>query len=331
MLSGLKRKLIGLSYEEASFERLGFPGRNTPCRKHLESVLHTFIDGFNWAVEAADTTELVQRLNSSKSPELVGFAYEGAGLYLGMLDLMLPGASRLEKFTHSVAAVHNYIAMVGAGFAIARAPLGLRRMESYKRRLDELTAFCLADGLGFHEGFFHWKNSVDGQPAPASLDLQDRTLFDSGIARAMWWVYGADPGAIAAAISRFAEARRPEMWAGVGVAMSYASAGPDVPDPCPKLVELAGPYRDDLLSGVPFSAMMRCQAANHAWWTERACRGLLNMSVQEAGDLAAGAVRDLMTSTSSSEERRAKGYLVVRETTKQRLARKLSVARSATV
>src|SRR5579872_1112822 len=118
MLTRLKRMLLGLSYAEAGFERLGFPGRNTAARKHLESVLHAFIDGFNLALEVPDTKELVRRLNSSKSPELVGFAYEGAGLYLGVMDLMIPASARLEAFCHSVGAPHDYITMVGAGFAI---------------------------------------------------------------------------------------------------------------------------------------------------------------------------------------------------------------------
>jgi hypothetical protein len=330
MLSRLKRMLLGLSYEEAGFERLGFPGVNSPSRKHLESVLHAFIDGFNIALAEPDTKELVRRLNASMSPELVGFAHEGVGLYLGVMDLLIPGSARLEKFTHSVGAPHDYITMVGAGFAIARVPLGLRRLESYQRRLDELTAFCLADGYGFHEGFFKWKNFVGGRAAPASMNLLNRTLFDSGIARAMWWVYGADPVAIADAISRFSGERRPEMWAGIGLAMSYASAGPGVPDPCPKLVALAGPYRDDLLSGIPFSGLMRWKAGNYAPWTERACRELLNMSVQEAAGVVTASLQDFTDSWKPSDgEKWATGYLAVREMTKQRLIGKRSAARTA--
>lgn len=328
----LKSLVLSLPHREASLSRQGFPGQGSASRDHLETVLHAFVDGYNLSIVEPDMSALVRRLHSSIAPEYVGFAYEGIGLYCAMVDLMIPGSARLEAFTHSVGAPHDYITMVGAGFAIARIPTALRRLDSYQRRLDELTAFCLADGYGFHEGFFKWRSFVDGRkPAPASFNRQNRILFDSGIARAMWWVYGADPVAIAAAISRFDEDRRPEMWAGIGVAVSYASAGPNQVNPTSKLVELSGPYRLDLLSGIPFSAHMRWKGNNPAPWTERACSELLSMSVNETSDLILGALKEFLDSwKGSDEDKRANGYLAVRENVKKRLAEKLSVrARSS--
>jgi len=293
--SRLKSLVLSFSHKEASFTRQGFPSVNSPSRPHLETILHAFIDGYNLTLAEPDEKELVRRLSASISPEFVGFAYEGVGLHFAMLDLMIPGSSRLEAFTHAAGAHHDYITMVGAGFAIARMPLGVRRMESYQRRLDELTAFCLADGYGFHDGFFKW------------------------------WVYGADPVAIAAAISRFDEDRRPEMWAGIGVALSYASEGPGNPNPSAKLLELSGPYRYDLLSGIPFAAHMRWKGDNPAPWTQRACAELLNMSVKETSDLILGALQTFIdTWRGSDEDKRNNGYLAVRENTKQRLIEKLS-------
>jgi enediyne biosynthesis protein E3 len=327
VLTRLKSIVLSLPHKEASFSRRGFPGMASPSREHLEAILHAFIDGYNLAVVESDTKELVRRLNSSMAPEFVGFAYEGTGLYFALMDLLIPGSYRLEAFTHSAGASHDYIAMVGAGFAISRIPLALHRLESYQKRLDEFTSFCLADGYGFHEGFFQWKSFVDGRkPAPASLNLQNRRLYDSGVARAMWWVYGADPVEIANAISRFDEERRPEMWAGLGVALSYASAGPNNPDPSAKLLELSGPYRYDLLSGIPFSAHMRWKGKNPAPWTERACTELLNMSVSETSDLVLSALKTFVDSWQGpAYDRWTAGYLAVRENIKQRLTEKLSV------
>jgi len=327
LLTRLKSLVLSLPHKEASFSRRGFPGMTSPSRHHLETIIHAFIDGYNLAVVEPDTKELARRLNSSIAPEYVGFAYEGTGLYFAVMDLLIPGSSRLEAFTHSAGEPYDYIAMVGAGFAISRIPLALRRLESYQKRLDELTAFCLADGYGFHEGYFEWKSFVDGRkPAPASLNPQNRQLFDSGVARAMWWVYGADPVGIANAISRFDEERRHEMWAGIGVAMSYASAGPGNPDPTSKLVELSGPYRYDLLSGIPFSAHMRWKGKNPAPWTERACSELLNMSVAETSDLVLGGLQAFLDSWQGpKEDKWTEGYLAVRENIKQRLIEKLAV------
>jgi len=326
VLTRLKHMVLSLPHQEASFSRRGFPGMGSPSREHLETIIHAFIDGYNLAVVESDTSELVRRLNASIAPEYLGFAYEGTGLYFAVMDLLIPGSKRLEAYTHSAGEPHDYIAMVGAGFAISRIPLALHRLESYQKRLDPLTAFCLADGYGFHEGFFRWKSFVDGRkPAPASLNPQNRQLYDSGVARAMWWVYGAEPAGIAAAISRFDEERRPEMWAGIGLALSYASAGPANLNPSSKLLKLSGPCRYDFLSGIPFSAHMRWKGKNPAPWTERACSELLNMSVTEASGLVMSALKTFLDSWQGTEEDKwAGGYLAVREIIKQRLMEKLS-------
>ena len=326
MLTRLKSLVMSLPLKEASFSRQGFPGMGSPSREHLETILKAFIVGYNQAVVEPDTKELARRLDGSFAPEYLGFAYEGTGLYFAMMDLLMPGSGRLEAWTHGEGEPHDYIAMVGAGFAIARAPLGLRRMESYQKKLDEFTAFLLADGYGFHDGFFKWRNWLDGRrPAPASLTRQNRLLYDSGVARAMWWVYGADPVAIAEGISRFDEDRRAEMWAGVGVALSYASAGPECPDPSAKLLDLAGPWRYDVLTGVPFAAHMRNKGGNAAPWTERACAELIGMSVAEASGMVTTAVEAFIDGWKGPQsERWAAGYLGVREHLRQSLMERLA-------
>lgn len=332
MLARLKRLAMGLNHHEASLSYQGFPGMNSPSRAHLEAILHAFVDGYNLAVVEPDTKELVRRLEGAIAPEYVGFAFEGTGLYFAVMDLMIPGSKRLAAFTAGAGASHDYIAMVGAGFAISRVPFGARRLESYQKTLDEFTAFLVADGWGFHDGFFKWKRFVDGRaPAPAFLTPQNRLLYDSGIARAMWWVYGADPAGIAAGISRFEESRRAEMWAGIGVALSYASVAPGQPDPSAELLDLAGPYRFDVLSSIPFSAHMRRKGGNPAPWTERACTELLKMSVVEASDLVASSLQTFLDTWQGPPEARSmNGYVVVRELVKQRLVERLSVpSRSA--
>src|SRR5438477_5075761 len=193
MLRQLKNRLLRLSPQEASFSARGFPGCRSSSRPHLERVLQTFIEGYNLALEMADPIELARELDARFRPAFAGFAYEGAGLYFGVLDLLLPrSTSRLREFIASAAPHHDYIITVGAGFAIARAPLGLSRLNSYQSTLDPMSAWCLADGYGFHQGFFHWKSFIEeGQEAPPSLDLQGRRLFDAGVGRSMWWVFGA--------------------------------------------------------------------------------------------------------------------------------------------
>lgn len=319
LLGRLKGRLLSLSPGDASFARRGFPGVGSGSRGHLESILRTFIEGYNLAVGEADADRLTRRLDSTFSPAFVGFAYEGAGLYFGLADLLLPRSeSRLAAFIRANPG-HDYIVAVGAGFAVARAPLGLRRLESYQKALDPMNAWCLADGYGFHQGFFRWRRFVEArEAAPASLAAQNRLLFDAGVGRAMWWVFGADPASIASAISLFDEGRRAEMWAGIGTALAYAGGGP--PRAASRLRDLAGAYRPDLLSGIPLAAHMRDRGGNPAEWTDEVCSALLG---QTAAAASAEVVADLSAYLDSrrgpEEEKWANCYVALRGRIRRRL------------
>jgi hypothetical protein len=325
MVARLKSRVLSLSPAEASFSRRGFPGCASNSRVHLEGVIHTFIEGYNLALSTVDLNQLACKLDDSFSPAFVGFAYEGAGLYLGLSDLLFPHSdSRLAEFTRSAAHRHDYIATVGAGFAIARAPLGLQRMESYQRRLDPMSAWCLSDGYGFHQGYFHWKRFIEGQePSPRSFDAQSRRLFDAGVGRSMWWVFGAEPSAIASAISRFDETRRPEMWTGIGTALAYAGGG--TPNASSLLLNLAGPYRFDFLSGIPFAAHMREKGSNPAQWTAEVCFDLLNLSVAETSNLIVGELTAYLDSWQGADAEKWSGcYIALRDRVKHYLANRHS-------
>ena len=269
------------SPRDASFARHGFPGQSSPSRAHLEHVIETFITGFNLALESPDHTALTHQLDTSYAQPYLGFAYEGVGLWLAISDLLMPWSdSRLAWFTKTVAPRHDFIAMVGAGFAVARLPFGLARLESYQRALDPFTAWCVADGVGFHDGFFHWRRYRSGsKPAPMGLHPQNRALFDAGVGRSLWWVYGAEPESIAAAIDRFDVTRRPEMWTGIGTALVYA--GGHQPGCEDRLLALAGVNRVDLLTGITLGANMRHKGGNPAPWTDTVCASVMRCPVAE--------------------------------------------------
>jgi enediyne biosynthesis protein E3 len=319
--SRLKRRLLALSPKEASFARRRFPSCRSSSRRHLEDVIRTFIAGYGMAQVEPDMHEMAHRLDSSFSPAFVGFAYEGAGLYFGLTDLLIPKiGSRLSVFTHSVAPHHDYIATVGAGFAVARAPLGLWRFERYQRTLDPMSAWCLADGYGFHQGFFHWKSFIEGRQAvPESFDLQNRRLFDAGVGRSMWWVFGADPASVVSAIARFPPDRQPEMWVGIGTALAYAGGGP--PAAPSLLLNSSGAYRCDFLSGIFLAAHMRRKGGNPAEWTESVCLELLARSSATASQMIVAELTAFFDSWQGSEQGKwSKCYVELRERVKQRLA-----------
>jgi|HubBroStandDraft_1064217.scaffolds.fasta_scaffold23438_2 hypothetical protein len=288
-MSRMVERLLKIRPEEASFKARGFDACDATISRRLERMLVSFIGGYNLAVETPDKEELSRRLYAAFDSHHVGFAFEGVGLYLAALDLMIPGKrNRLDRYLKGAGEHHDYIIAVGAGFAFARIPWGLRSMDGYLRTLDPLIAWCVPCGYGFHEGFFHHRRFIDSaETPPASLSPLGRQLFDSGLGRALWWVKGADPKRIAAVIDRFAKDRRAELWAGIGIAACYAGGAGEAE--LLSLQELSGPYHADLLSGLPFAARLRQKAGNYSDTTELACRTLLDRSTDDVADMAEAA------------------------------------------
>jgi enediyne biosynthesis protein E3 len=314
MFGSLKRSLLAISPKEASFERREFDCVDSMARAGLEEVLRVFISGYNLTLQIQDYELLAQRLETSFDRHHVGFAYEGAGMCCALLDLLAPRrTSRLRAFTDTAGRKHDYIATVGAGFAVARLPYGLRVLDRYFEKLDPMIGWCLLDGYGFHQGVFHHRVFVDEcKNPPRALADYGKQLFDSGLGRSLWWVKGASPVLIRQSIDRFPEARRSEMWHGVGVASAYAGGvGEEV---LTELLELSGNHRADFLSGIPFASRMRQRGENPSPSTDVACRLLLKMTADEAADLLVGYMDEVSGQwTGTRKELGRKGYMLVRK------------------
>jgi hypothetical protein len=309
------RRLLALPPRLASFSALGFTPGDAAVRGRLEKVLETFIQGYNLALAIDDPERVAATLDSQLDAHHVGFAFEGVGMCYALRDLLAPWRpSRLRAFLEGPGKDHDYIAAVGAGFALARVPWGRWLWPSYSNRLDPLNVWCLPDGYGFHQGIFHPRRYVASRAdPPAVLPAFARRLFDSGLGRSLWWSQAAEPRRIAQAIDAFPEARRPEMWCGIGVAAAYAGGAGDADGALRELRDLAGPYRADFLSGVPFATRMRQKGRNPSAVTDRACELLLGIDADEASDWLVATVERVLADDSVTREIRLRdSYLLVR-------------------
>jgi enediyne biosynthesis protein E3 len=288
--AGLRRALLDIAPEETSFARRRFRGEAAEVRERLEEVGRCFVRGYNTALEEDRPLPLAARLDHEVTRELRGFAYEGAGMALALLDAVLPGGrQRLARFLAGPGKAHAYIVHIGAGWILARLPLSPERLLS---RLDDpLMRWLALDGYGFHEGFFRWPRSVARREVPRKLHGYFRRGFDQGLGRSLWFVDGADVRLIPRTIAAFAEERQPDLWSGVGLACSYAG-GRDRAD-LEALRQAAGPCAPRLAQGVAFAAEARERAGNPAPHTELACRTICGTSAEEAAAVTAEAGRGL--------------------------------------
>jgi enediyne biosynthesis protein E3 len=273
--------LLRIRPEEATFARRGFRSSGPEAQARLERVGERFLGGYHAALEDRGMAVLTPKLESVEL-EFRGFAYEGAAMALDLLDRIKPWrASRVRQLLDGSGAPHIYMVHVGMGWSMARLRLGMRRRLS---RLDPLLRWLVLDGCGFHEGYFHWPRYSGGEHRPKWLRGYALRAFDQGLGRSLWFVGGADPRWIASAVASFPEARRADLWSGVGLACSYAGAAGA--GALGSLRMASGTYRNHLAQGAVFAAGARQRAGNPAPHTELACRILCEISAREAAAIS---------------------------------------------
>jgi enediyne biosynthesis protein E3 len=273
----LRRAILGLSADEASFERRGFPFGSRVVRERLECVGHTFVRGYNAAIELGREQGLGARMQHEPE-ELRGFAFEGAAMGLALLDIVTPWRSdRLATFMRRDASRHIYMAHVGAGWALARLN---RRVGPVLTQFDPLLRWLLIDGYGFHQGYFDPDRWVVRLTTPSLGVEYAARAFDQGLGRSIWFVTCGDAARVQTAIERFAPHRRADLWSGVGLACAYA--GGATPMTLQAIARAAHWFRPQLAQGTAFAAKTRERAGNEAAHTEMACQILCGVSARGA-------------------------------------------------
>ncbi len=284
----LRRRVFGISLEEATFARRGFRSSDTRVRERLERIGTTFLHGYHAALEADDGRSLELRLNEIES-EWRGFAFEGAAMGLALLDFTTPWkANRLSAFIQGSGAPHIYMIYIGAGWALARLPV---RPERSLKKFDPLLRWLVMDGYGFHEGYFGGPEYLRAGKRSARLTGYAARAFDQGLGRCLWFIEGADIDAICVTVSAFDESRRADLWSGVGLACAYA--GGHGVETLNALRAIAGEYVLNLAQGAAFAAAARRRAGNPALHTELACQVLCEVSAEASAKIVENASRDL--------------------------------------
>ena len=165
-----------------------------------------------------------------------------------------------------------------------------------------LLRWLALDGYGFHEAYFRTPLVVGEHrppPLPRGHPGSARNaahVVDQGIGRALWFVCGADADHLAGTIGGFAPSRRPDLWAGAGLAAAYAgyqsASGPAsrgdeatarrIEAPLRELAAHAGPHLPDAAQGAAFAAKARHLPGLVTPHTVTAVRVLCGMDVAAA-------------------------------------------------
>jgi hypothetical protein len=245
----------------------------------LKQVVFTVTECCQVTVLDPNFDTLVPKL-AAYDEELAGFAYEGAGVGLAALDILVPTKRRTLEFVTGPGAPYIFGVYLGAGMGLARMRLN---PEPFRKRLgDPLFGWAVLDGYGFHQGFFAHKRFVLQQRLPRHVEGYGLRAFDHGMGRSIWFSAGADVHRVAATIASFAESRQADLWQGVGLACGY-TGGVDRPT-VERLQVVAGDRRGHLAVGAAISASIRHQVGNTAEHNDFASEVLCGMSSVDVAD-----------------------------------------------
>jgi len=290
-LRSVRRLLFRIPAAQTTFARRGFHDGNRSTSLHLEQVGRSFVYGYDAALGNDDLQTLTQQLNCVEA-NWRGFAFEGAAMALTLMDQVLRWRTdRLPGFLAGPAATHAYMVHVGVGWAIARLIWLRRNIDGCLDRLDPLLRWLAVDGYGFHEGYFHWPQSVVERRIPKGLAGYACRAFDQGLGRSLWFVDGADVDRIPITIAKFALSRRADLWSGVGLACAYAGGASSAA--IQALQKAAGTYSGELAQGAAFAAKARQRAGNYAPHTDIACLVFCGLSADSAAAVTDEALRDI--------------------------------------
>jgi len=278
----LRRFLFGLSIEGLDRFWKEFPGSETEARKRLRLSSNAFINGYNTALEVGLSHILYSELQAFDIA-FRGFAYEGAGMGIAMLDYTALGNQ--NRFQQLVDSAPNYSSLpfIGAGFAIAVLKRDLNRSLSI---MDPMHRWWAIDGYGFYNGVFHWKKSIEKQKVSKQITGYACRAFDRGLGRSIWFLFSGNIDEIVQKLEAFPESRRADLWAGIGVASTYAG-GVDR-ETLEKVKVAAGTYASYLPLGSALAANARYLAANIVEHNNLACSVYCGMSAESAAKLTLG-------------------------------------------
>ena len=271
------RSLFAIDLRQARFTARGFAAGSEPLRDRLERIGETFLFGFNHAL-IKDEVVALQCAIDSIEPDQRGFAVEGAAMGMAIADALMLGGCRLDAWLRRNESAYTYLAHVGAGWALGRAPW---RRTAILRSCDAIHGWLIFDGLGFHDTYFMsakvlrgWRRRTRSYAA---------RVYDQGAGRALWFVVGGEIDCAIAAIARFDRARQPDLWSGLGLAVAYA--GGASARALARALAAAGASRASLAQGAAFAAEAHARANHIPAYTREAVYLLTGRDAVEVAEL----------------------------------------------
>jgi hypothetical protein len=255
----LRKMLFALPLQEANFKIRNFE-EGELAQNRLEHVAKVVVAGYNIALETGYDEDLMIH-QKSVSNELCGFFSEGIGMGLYTVDLFsLSNKGQFWSFVESEGKNHRYMAYIGAG--IACGVFKKRSLDKFLKRASPTSGLLILNGIGFYYAYFKPELTILKGYIPNKFKNDPFYIecYDNGIGRALWFFNGGNPEKIYHTITKFPEERQGAIWAGIGLAATYAGGVPE--HQIIKLKQLANSFSNRLGEGSILASHTRDVAGN---------------------------------------------------------------------
>ena len=291
----LVRKVLALDPRRVEFRVRGFDLADKAHEARLESIGKAFLRGYNLTLSVRSFAEFEQAMGQ-ESDLLRGFFIEGGAMGSALVDSLPFRKPMLPRYIARFAGQYPILVHAGVGLTISK----LRWRElGIMGELDPFYRWLAYDGLGYHNMYFEPDKTLAGPKR--LLEGYASRAYDQGAGRGIWFISGADVTKAAATIATMADDRRPDLWAGVGLALCYA--GPSDAAAFLDARRLAGPHAAPMATGVAIACTARVKDQSLLPETRQAVTALWNL---EPGALA-DKVETIRQSAVSSADRPAYG------------------------
>jgi hypothetical protein len=194
------------------------PGVHPQIGLLLARARAAFSQGFQEALRAPP--DALPQLLRDEPFQTRGFALEGAAMAATLLDEFDHARGGMLKalLTNRSAAEHILCA-IGVGWASAR----LGKISAWlPPGLHSQYMSAVADGYGFHQGFFH-SYRFEGRGFPREKGELSKS-YDLGLGRALWFIHLGRVEPIAGVIAGMPPDRRMQLWQGIGAACAFTGS-----------------------------------------------------------------------------------------------------------
>lgn len=228
------------------------------------------------------------------SPDVAGYAFDGAALAIGLNAAATQAWDQLENFLVSLKA-HQLAVTAGCGGAFMHAGLSI---ASISEAVDPFWRALLAEGFAFHESFYNVKRIVVNQEAPQVSEIWERRAYNQGIGRTIWFAAGGRPEIIKELINQFASWQRSDLWYGVGLQAAYCGG---TEKEYQQLRHHSGKQLDGLTAGVSMAVFMRASSGHFPDHTSYASEAICGAKAPDIASLFDERLSDTRKSCNKAE------------------------------